>query len=178
MPLSCRREGRAIPGHLLRNCLCLAAVAASLILAGCASLERAPSHETARPQGGGVRDVRQALYGELDRWRGTRYRLGGTGKKGFDCSGFTYVVYRDVFGQRLPRTTERQATVGRPVSRDALAPGDLVFFKTGRHKKHVGIYVEDGLFLHASTSDGVRMSSLSNDYWRGHYWKARRVGPI
>lgn len=130
------------------------------------------------PQGSRFHDIRQALYGELDRWRGTRYRMGGMGKKGFDCSGLTYVVYRDVFGKHLPRTTGGQLRVGRSVSRDNLAPGDLVFFKTGLFKRHVGIYIENGWFLHASTSDGVRMSSLNSAYWRGHYWKSRRVNPV
>jgi len=87
-------------------------------------------------------------------------------------------VYRDVFGRRLPRTTEEQETVGSPVNRGSLEPGDLVFFKTGRFRRHVGIYVENGLFMHASASDGVRLSSLKNRYWRRHYWKARRLTPI
>lgn len=122
--------------------------------------------------------VKQALYDELERWRGTRYRLGGTGRKGIDCSGLTYVVYRDVFGRQLPRTTEEQENVGSPVSRGSLEPGDLVFFKTGRSRRHVGIYLENSLFMHASASDGVRVSSLKNRYWHRRYWKARRIASI
>lgn len=145
-------------------------------LAGCATSATAP------PSGGGApappagsESLTQALYEQLDRWQGTRYRLGGIGRNGIDCSGLTYVVYRDLFGTRLPRTTDGQADVGRPVVLRALAPGDLVFFKTGSFQRHVGIYVVDDMFLHAARSGGVRLSSLENEYWRGRFWKARRV---
>lgn len=135
----------------------------------------APVSDAAAPAGRGkAATVTEALYEQLARWRGIRYRIGDLSRKGIDCSGLAYVVYRDLFGARLPRTTAAQKDLGRAVERDALAPGDLVFFKTGTVQRHVGIYVEDGKFLHASRS-GVRLSSLASKYWRDRYWKARRM---
>ena len=143
-------------------------------MTGCVSSPVAPVRDTP-DQPSEVEAIKEALYGQLDRWQGTRYRLGGLGRGGIDCSGLTYVVYRDLFGKHLPRTTDEQGRVGRGVHRRALVPGDLVFFKTGMFQKHVGIYVEDGLFMHASKSGGVQISSLDRKYWRKRYWKARRM---
>lgn len=110
-------------------------------------------------------------------WKGTRYRLGGTTKKGVDCSGFTQLTYRDLFGIQLPRMTVDQAKMGRKVSKRDLKTGDLVFFNTGRgpNGKHVGIFVKDDLFLHASTKGGVIYSSLNSPYWSKAFWQARRL---
>lgn len=159
----------------------IAAILIPMYITGCASSPPAPVSDALSESGAasgisGSQDIKQALYGQLDQWRGTKYRLGGISHKGIDCSGLTYVVYRDLFNKQLPRTTEEQGEVGRGVKRRALAPGDLVFFKTGIFRKHVGIYVEKGLFIHASKSGGVRVSSLGDEYWRKRYWKARRLG--
>lgn len=110
-------------------------------------------------------------------WKGTRYRLGGTTKKGVDCSGFTQVTYRDLFGINLPRMTIDQAKVGKKVSKKELRTGDLVFFNTGRgpNGKHVGIFVKGDQFLHASTKGGVIYSSLNSPYWSKAFWQARRL---
>jgi probable lipoprotein NlpC len=94
---------------------------------------------------------------------------------GIDCSGFSVVTYRDLFGIKLPRKTTEQAVKGRAVSKKGLRAGDLVFFETGIWQKHVGIYMEKGRFIHASTSRGVMMSNLKDKYWRKSYWKARRL---
>ncbi|HSH42564.1 MAG TPA: NlpC/P60 family protein [Arenicellales bacterium] len=154
-------------------------ILAALLLVGCASPAVSP-HSNVPPQGAGDGngDLKQALYAQLERWRGTRYRLGGQGRDGIDCSGLTQVVYRDVFDVNLPRTTDDQEQVGRAVKQRVLAPGDLVFFKTGLFQKHVGIYVADGKFLHASRSSGVRLSSLSSAYWSKRFLKARRVDAV
>ena len=110
-------------------------------------------------------------------WKGTRYRLGGTTKQGVDCSGFTQVTFRDLFGIDLPRTTTEQSKAGVKISKSELRTGDLVFFKTGRgpNGKHVGIYVKDGQFLHASTRGGVIYSDLNSPYWSKTYWQSRRL---
>lgn len=149
------------------------------LLGGCATSPTAPVPDAgSSPAGAGSGTIVQGLLEQHERWRGTYYRLGGLGAGGIDCSGLTYVVYRDLFGERLPRTTEGQGRIGQAVKRRALGPGDLVFFKTGIFQKHVGIYVEDGKFLHASRRSGVRLSSLDNEYWRERYWKARRPSVI
>lgn len=110
-------------------------------------------------------------------WKGTRYRLGGLSKAGIDCSGFTQMTYKELFGIQLPRTTTAQSNIGRKVSQHELRPGDLVFFRTGRgpNGKHVGIYMKDGQFLHASTKGGVIYSSIHSPYWSKAYWQARRL---
>lgn len=109
-------------------------------------------------------------------WKNTPYRLGGTTKKGIDCSAFTQVTLSEVFGVKLPRTTTLQAEKGKKVARNALKAGDLIFFKTGRgpNGKHVGVYVKDDQFMHASTKGGVIYSSLNTPYWKKVYWQARR----
>lgn len=114
------------------------------------------------------------FYDHYKEWRGTRYRLGGLSKAGIDCSGFVYVTFLDRLGIELPRSTHYQVQRGKDVARNQLQTGDLVFFRNGR-VNHVGIYLEDGKFMHSSTRSGVRISSMSNSYWQRSYWKARRL---
>jgi len=119
--------------------------------------------------------VKQALRSHYSRWQGTPYRHGGLGLSGVDCSGFTLLTYHQLFGLNLGRSTEDQLEQGMPIDRDALRPGDLVFFKTGFFKTHVGIYLDQGLFVHASASKGVTVSTLKLDYWQRNFWTARRI---
>ncbi len=119
--------------------------------------------------------VYQRLHQQYTRWKGTPYELGGLNKSGIDCSGFVHVTFREAFGLQLPRTTEDLAESGRHIDKQKLAVGDLVFFKTGISKRHVGIYIGDAQFIHASTSRGVMKSSLRNPYWSQHYWKSTRL---
>ena len=95
-------------------------------------------------------------------WQGTRYRIGGNSKSGVDCSGFMQITFRDLFGIDLPRMTVDQAKEGTKISKSELRTGDLVFFNTGRgpNGKHVGVYVKNGQFLHASTKGGVIYSDM------------------
>lgn len=142
-------------------------------LAGCASPPGvAPGGP---PRAASAGDVGPALETHFSAWRGTPHRWGGLSRSGVDCSGFVYVTYREVFGLRLPRDTRGQSRVGRGVSREELREGDLVFFRIGPKKRHVGIYVGDGEFIHASSSRGVMRSSLELPYWRDAYWKSIRV---
>jgi cell wall-associated NlpC family hydrolase len=119
--------------------------------------------------------VRQELYTQYRQWKGARYEVGGLSRRGIDCSGFMYVTFKSKLGIVLPRSTELQAQSGEAVSRSALRTGDLVFFKTGIFIRHVGVYLERGRFLHASTSHGVMISELGDAYWKSRYWKARRI---
>ncbi|MGH8762807.1 MAG: NlpC/P60 family protein, partial [Nitrosospira sp.] len=75
----------------------------------------------------------------------------------------------------LPRSTEFQAELGEDIGKAQLRAGDLVFFKTGISVRHVGVYLEGGRFLHASTSKGVMISRLNESYWKSAYWKAKRL---
>ena len=108
---------------------------------------------------------------------GTKYRFGGTSKKGIDCSGFTLKVFKK-HGTNLPRTASKQASKGKHVAKKNLKPGDLVFFKNTYKKgiSHTGIYLGNNLFIHASSSaKKVVISSLSKRYYRKHYAGARRL---
>lgn len=122
---------------------------------------------------------RQSIIAGIDRayrhWRGTPYRIGGNTKSGLDCSSLVQQTYRDQFGVAIPRTTKAQVTQGVHVNKSALQPGDLVFFKTGVDQRHVGIYLDNGRFLNASSSKGVVISRLDNPYWSKHYWRSRRI---
>lgn len=122
-----------------------------------------------------TRTIQQRLYSQHKKWKGTRYRLGGLSKRGIDCSGFVLTTFQEQFGITLPRTTAQQAKQGAEIPRSRLRAGDLVFFKTSRRVRHVGIYIEDEKFLHASTSKGVTISNLNTPYWRATYWKAIRI---
>lgn len=110
------------------------------------------------------------------RYLGRPYRYGGSSSRGFDCSGFALHVYRSV-GVNLPHSASAQARLGKPVPRDQLKPGDLVFFRTrGRRISHVGIYLGNGKFIHASSSRGrVRIDSLNEGYYKRRYAGARRI---
>ncbi|GFR34891.1 C40 family peptidase [Thermobrachium celere] len=109
--------------------------------------------------------------------QGIRYRYGGTTLNGFDCSGFTQYVYRQI-GVNIPRTASEQAQVGLAVSKDSLRPGDLVFFETVRAGiSHVGIYIGNGQFIHASSGSSykVKISDLNSSYYEPRYRGAVRI---
>ncbi len=107
---------------------------------------------------------------------GTRYRSGGdTPSSGFDCSGFTTWVFNK-YGINLPRSSREQFQIGRQVAKNQLKKGDLVFFRSKRGINHVGIYLENGRFIHsASSGKNVQVSSLDEDYWKRRYAGGRRV---
>ncbi|QLB20452.1 peptidase C40 [Vespertiliibacter pulmonis] len=105
-------------------------------------------------------------------WAGTRYRLGGTTRAGIDCSAFVRATMDNAFNLHLPRSTSEQKYVGHSIPKADLRPGDLVFF---RKNHHVGVYIGNGKFVHASSSRGVTTSSLSDHYWSKNYTQSRRV---
>ncbi len=116
------------------------------------------------------------LVKDAKRWLGIKYRYGGNTKRGIDCSAFVKNVYKKN-GKNLPRTSRQQAKVGKAVSKKNLRVGDLVFF--AKYKKritHVGIYLGNDKFVHASSgAKKVTISRLSKAYYRKHYVKARRI---
>jgi len=125
----------------------------------------------------GSSGIRQRIISTAKQYIGVPYVWGGTTPKGFDCSGYVQYVF-NIHGISLPRTSKQQWAVGSPISKSNLQPGDLVFFQnTGSASgiSHLGIYIGDGQFIHASSSKGVMISSLSNSYWQSHYYGARRV---
>lgn len=120
-------------------------------------------------------DVKSRLMDQYADWKGVRYRLGGNTKRGIDCSSFVQRTFREQFGLELPRATWQQSKVGKAVPRGQLRTGDLVLFRAGSTGRHVGIYIGNNQFVHASTSGGVMISSLDDSYWKSRYNTARRV---
>ncbi len=128
------------------------------------------------------KDNRSASVGnimkEARKWMGTPYRYGGKSRAGTDCSGFVMSVFQEAAGIKLPRSSREQQVYCEGIDRRRLEPGDLVFFSTSRRSKavsHVGIYIGDGDFIHASTSKGVIISSMDERYYTSHYHSCGRV---
>lgn len=119
--------------------------------------------------------IKEALYRMYMEWQNVRFMDGGLSKDGIDCSGFVYITYLHSFGVMIPRNTKELSKTGEKVARYDMRSGDIVFFKTGLFKRHVGIFVEDGLFLHASKTKGVILSNMNNPYWSKRYRQARRI---
>ncbi len=105
------------------------------------------------------------LLEHVDEWYGTRYRYGGTTKSGVDCSAFVQAVYLSAFAVSLPRTARDQYRNSRIVSATEMKTGDLVFFNTTGGISHVGIYLQNNKFIHASASQGVTVSDMFDPYY-------------
>lgn len=123
--------------------------------------------------------IRQEIVAEFSRWKGVKYKFGGTTRRGIDCSALMQKIFHAAFDDRmstaLPRTTSGQIQRGVKAYRNDLRVGDLLFFRLSPVQKHVGVYIGDDKFIHASTSKGVIISTLENDYWSDRYKTARRV---
>lgn len=116
------------------------------------------------------------LYQFVYDWIGTPYRLGGKTKNGIDCSKFAYELYEKVFNTSIGHNSRNIYTQVNPISKENLKPGDLVFFKIrSRNITHVGVYIGDRKFAHASTSRGVMISNLDEAYWKRYYFNGGRM---
>lgn len=133
--------------------------------------------DTAKPamKVSSLNEVKSSLMQAYRDWQGTPYVLGGESQEGVDCSRLVNIVLDDYFEIDVPTHTKEQLNVGSKIRRRAVRTGDLVFFKTGRKTLHVGIAVNSGEFLHASTSNGVMISKLGKSYWRNRFLAARRI---
>lgn len=106
------------------------------------------------------------------------YRYGGnTPETGLDCSGFIGYVFRESLGIILPRRVVEISRIGQPIERNALLPGDLVFFNTrGARNSHAGIYIGNDQFIHSPSSGGkVHIVDMAGKYWKNRYNGARRL---
>ncbi|MBX3617003.1 NlpC/P60 family protein [Nitrosomonas sp.] len=119
--------------------------------------------------------IKKALYSQYNEWQGVRYQRGGLSRRGVDCSGFVHITYKSKLGMHLPRTTHLQSRIGKEIRKEDLRAGDLIFFRTGPASNHVGIYLENNKFLHASQKKGVIISRLDHVYWKANYWKSIRI---
>ncbi|MDZ4795235.1 MAG: NlpC/P60 family protein [Bacteroidota bacterium] len=118
----------------------------------------------------------KALLENVDEWYGVRYRTGGNTKSGVDCSGFTVAVYAALYGIMLPRVSREQYRISRKISTTELQEGDLVFFNTnGSGVSHVGVYLGNNKFIHASVSKGVMVNGLFEPYYLKRYYGAGRI---
>ncbi|HAP34843.1 MAG TPA: hypothetical protein DCQ28_02460 [Bacteroidetes bacterium] len=142
-----------------------------------------PKKETKEPSESKKSDIivsgsfeQQTMMDAILAWLGTPYEIGGETKSGIDCSAFSKEIFKTSAGMSLPRTTEQQMKLGISVSQENLKFGDLIFFNTtGQNPSHVGIYIGDDMFAHASVSFGVTLSSLYSSYYKKRYTEARRI---
>ena len=162
----------------MRGFFLLGAFISGLLFTSCSSHKHLTQSQTARlSQQLGFKITKKdnlRLYTEAAAWIGTPYRYGGTTKKGVDCSGLVSQIYKQVYRKPLERSAARMAEKNcRRTTKGNLKAGDLVFFNTSKNKRginHVGIFLKSGHFLHASTSRGVIVSHLQEDYYR-KAWK-------
>lgn len=156
---------------------------------GCGAVTPAPRYTKSAPPGSAaaaVTELRQRrragdsrLLRVVDRYLGVPYKWGGTTREGMDCSAFARAIYRETYGIELPRTSRQMFRLGHHVATQRrLEPGDLVFFKdtfAGPGVSHVGVYVGEGRFAHASSSKGGTITALDGPYFRQRYAGARRI---
>ncbi len=116
------------------------------------------------------------LYTFIDNWYGTKYKYGGMSRSGVDCSGFCNAMYSQVYKKQIRRTTSELSKDINKTSKRKLKEGDLVFFNISRKKNsHVGVYLKNNKFVHASSSKGVIISSLDNPYYKKAYNKGGKL---
>ncbi len=117
----------------------------------------------------------RSIDGLIEKYWGVPYKYGATGPNSFDCSGFVKQIYQEAYKLSLPRSSSDQFRSGDYVKRRDLIYGDLVFFCNSKKKiNHVGIYIGNNRFAHASTSAGVTISNLANGYYAKRYAGAKR----
>ena len=111
-------------------------------------------------------DIRNGkLYNFINEWEGTKYKMGGMDKNGIDCSGFVHTLYQEVYGRNIPRNTSALMAVLKRKYEDELKEGDLVFFDyDGKKYSHVGVYLQNGYYVHASTRKGILVMKLKDPY--------------
>lgn len=135
----------------------------AVFFTACSAKRYAPSNTKAAKAAEAMASLKnKQLYRYINEWVGTKYRLGGLDKRGIDCSGFTYLVQRDIYGKQLPRRSKDQAAVIKDKNMSQLKEGDLIFFSFGGGEiDHVGIYLNGDSFVHASPSRGIIVEDLS-----------------
>jgi lipoprotein Spr len=115
------------------------------------------------------------LYSFVDDWYGVPYVYGGKTKNGVDCSGFACALYREVYERNLQGSSASLFEGSKPMKKDDLEEGDLVFFKINGDKiSHVGVYLQNNKFVHASTKKGIMISDLNEEYYKKYFYKGGR----
>ncbi|MFV0437347.1 MAG: C40 family peptidase [Desulfopila sp.] len=155
---------------------------AIILLLVCAGVQLpATSSATERPYGSPLTSfgfTDKQFENKVKEYLDIPYKLGGTSKKGMDCSGFSQTVYSKLFGIKLPHNSVQQFRLSalRKIDPTQLQPGDLIFFANKKKKRvnHVGVYISDRKFIHASLSRGITVSSLDNAYWKKRFAGSKR----
>ena len=145
----------------MKNLLIL--IFAAIILASCSTKKHAISTSKAARAAEAMANLKSKdLYRFITDWTGVSYKLGGLDKKGIDCSGFALILERDIYGLTLPRRSKDQAEAIRKKDKNNLKEGDLIFFAFGGNEvDHVGVYLNNDFFVHASTTRGVVVDDLN-----------------
>ncbi|HEY4797935.1 MAG TPA: NlpC/P60 family protein [Bacteroidia bacterium] len=116
------------------------------------------------------------LYSFIDDWYGVKYKYGGKSKDGIDCSGFVSLLYKEVYGKELSGPVLSIRGKCKKISMDELSEGDLVFFKIeSKEISHVGLYLHNNKFVHATTHNGVMISDLNEEYYKKYFVEGGRV---
>lgn len=115
------------------------------------------------------------LYSFIEEWYGTHYRMGGTTKKGIDCSAFSGTLLSSIYSFDMPRTAREQYKASQRIDKENLLAGDLVFFNTRGGVSHVGVYLTNNHFVHSSSTNGVSISSLADGYYSKKFIGGGRV---
>ena len=146
----------------------------------CNSSKRAMTNKTSQKEHFKKNPKIDQLISYAKLYQGTRYKYGGTTKKGMDCSGLVFTAFQKV-ATPIQRTSREMAKQGKPVTLKNAQPGDLLFFKTSKNKRninHVGLVIDrknnTPVFIHATTSKGVIISTLSESYWNRSFALAKR----
>ena len=114
----------------------------------------------------------------VNAWIGTPYHYGGMSKAGIDCSGLVCMIFRELGEYGLPHSSEEMQKIGSRVPLSGIKKGDILFFRNGfKRVDHVGIYLGNNEFVHASSKSGVIISSMNDDYYRSRFIEARRIRP-
>ncbi len=144
-------------------------------------LQRYSSGDNQSDMSANMSTKKEQLLMEIIKYLNTPYKYGGNSKNGIDCSAFTQTLYDDIFNTSIARTAREQYKEGEVINDvDNLQPGDLVFFNTRRRVKpgHVGIYIGDRLFAHASSRHGVIVSSIDYSYYAKRFMGGRRIEDV
>ncbi len=117
------------------------------------------------------------LYYFIDEWMGVPYKYGGNDKNGIDCSGFTGLLYREVYNKNVSGPTSTLIDLTNIIDEKELKEGDMVFFHIEKKGKvsHVGVYLQNNKFVHATTKKGVMINDLNENYYKQHYFKSGRL---
>ncbi|MGB3223585.1 MAG: C40 family peptidase [Desulforhopalus sp.] len=161
------------PLNFLRSLICSICCTAICISTFPASATEKQSHSSLSSFG--LSD--EEFTKEVKKYLGIPYRLGGSSKKGMDCSNFSRIVYSKILGLEIPNNSIKQFSSSdlKPIDSDDLQMGDLIFFGTKKQKiNHVGVYLSDGQFIHASSSKGITVSRLDSRYWKKRFVSSKR----